>query len=187
MKKIGFLGGTFDPVHNGHIEIAKIVADRLCLDKVYLIPAGIPPHKEGSYRENGSHRFNMVSMAAKCDERFGVSDYEMKKEGKSYSYITMEHFKKVFEGDTLYFIMGDEAYADIDKWKNPERLRAAAKLVIVNRNNIPVSGDVISVKFPPIEISSTMIREKIRGGEDVSAFLPGDVYEYILKNNLYRG
>ena len=186
MKKIGFLGGTFNPIHNGHIEIAKIVADRISLDTVYLIPAGIPPHKMGDYRENAAHRLDMVRLAAEGDKRFKVSDYEIKKEGKSFSYITMEHFREFYKDDKLYFIMGDEAYRDIDTWKNPERLRAASEIVVVNRQNLPVEG-AISITFPPIEISSTMIREKIKKGEDVSDFLPEKVLRYIEENNLYKG
>ncbi len=187
MKKIGFLGGTFDPIHNGHVEIAKIAADALSLDTLFFVPAAFPPHKEGNYEESGEHRLCMARLATECDKRFVVSDFEFKSTGKSYSYLTMEHFKSLYPEDRLFFILGDEAYAQIDLWKHPERLRKVVEFVVINRNNIDFLDGVISMKIPPIEISSTMIREKIRRGEDVSGFLPQNVYNYILENNLYKG
>ena len=187
MKKIGFLGGTFDPIHNGHIEIARLAADKPLLDMLYFVPAALPPHKEGNYKESGEHRLSMAHLAAECDKRFLVSDFEFKSTGKSYSYLTMEYFKSIYPDDKLFFILGDEAYAQMDSWRNPERLREVVEFVVINRQNIDFSDGVTSMKIPPINISSTMIREKIRSGEDVSGFLPQKVYKYILENNLYKG
>lgn len=186
MKKIGFLGGTFDPIHNGHVEIAKIAADSLGLDKVFFIPAALPPHKEGNYAENGVHRLNMAYLAAEVDERFEVTDYEFKREGKSYSYLTMEYFKELYSDATLYFILGDEAYAALDSWKHPERLKKVVEFIVVNRENIEFSGNVHSIKIPPIDISSTKIRALIKENKDAGSYLPQKVYDYILRNNLYR-
>lgn len=186
MKKIGFLGGTFDPIHKGHIEIARLAAEKAGLDEVILMPAGLPPHKEGDYENSSSHRLNMVRLAAEGEGKISVSDYEIKKEGKSYSYLTMEHFKKVYENCELYFILGDEAYCQLDTWKHPERLRKAVKFVVMNREGIEISGDAVSVKFPPIEISSTMVRELIKNGESAEKYLDSKVWKYIKENGLYR-
>lgn len=186
MKKIGFLGGTFNPIHNGHIEIARIAAKAAGLEEVILMPAGLPPHKEGNYEENANHRLNMVRLAAEGEEGISVSDYEMKKEGKSYSYLTMEHFKEVYKNCELYFILGDEAFCQLHTWKNPERLKAAVKFIVINRDGLSLPEDVIKVKIPPIEISSTMIRNLVKNGENAEKYLNPKVLEYIKENGLYR-
>ena len=187
MKKIGFLGGTFDPIHKGHLEAAKIAADHIGLDKVFLIPAGLPPHKEGEYRGSAVHRLNMVRLSEKYDSRFEACDYEITKEGKSFSYLTMEHFKRLYPDATLYFIIGDEAYGKIDTWRNPERLKAAVTFAVCSRDKKEVLSDGVNISFAPIEISSTMIREKIRQGEPFCEYVTKEVYEYIKENNLYKG
>ena len=186
MRKIGFLGGTFDPIHNGHIEIAHIAAKAAGLEEVILMPAGLPPHKAGNYEENGNHRFNMVRLAAEGEEGISVSDYEMKKEGKSYSYLTMEHFKEVYKDCELYFILGDEAFCQMDTWKHPERLRKVVKSIVVNRDGPSLPENVISAKIPPIEISSTMIRNLVKNGESAEKYLKPKVWNYIKENGLYR-
>lgn len=186
MKKIGFLGGTYDPIHNGHIEIAHIAAEVAGLDEVIIMPAGLPPHKEGDYEQNGIHRLNMVRLATEGEEKISVSDYEMKKEGKSYSYLTMEHFKEVYKDCELYFILGDEAYCQLDRWKHPERLRKAVDFIVINREGLPLPKDVISADIKPIEISSTMIRGLIKNGKSAEKYLSPKVWEYIKENDLYR-
>jgi len=187
MKKIGFLGGTFNPIHKGHLEIAKIAADRLGLEKVFLIPAGMPPHKEGDYKKDGIHRLKMVHLAKKYDSRFEVSDYEILKEGKSYSYLTMEYFKKLYPDAKLFFIIGDEAYKMLHTWRNPERLRELVTFAVCSRDNSKVEGDAVKITFPPINISSTMIRDRIKKGENCEMLLTSEVYQYIKENNLYKG
>ena len=187
MKKIGFLGGTFDPIHKGHLEAAKIAADRIGLDRVFLIPAGLPPHKEGEYRGSALHRLNMVRLAEKYDSRFKACDYEITKEGKSFSYLTMEHFKEIYPDAELFFIIGDEAYKKLNCWRHPERLKAAVTFAVCTRDNSKIEGDVVKIKFPPINISSTVIRDKIKKGENCESLLTDEVYQYIKENNLYKG
>lgn len=187
MEKIGFLGGTFDPIHKGHLEIARIVADRLCLDKVFLIPAGQPPHKDGEYKKYGKHRLNMAYLAEKYDKRFKVSDYEILKEGKSYSYLTMEYFKNLFPDAQLFFIIGDEAYRMLHTWRHPEKLKKLVTFAVCSRDNKEVDSDAVKIEFPPINISSTMVRSAIKNGEDCSCYLTEEVYNYIKENNLYKG
>lgn len=186
MKKIGFLGGTYDPIHKGHMEIARIAAEVVGLDEVIIMPAGLPPHKEGDYEQNSYHRLNMARLAAEGEEKISVSDYEIKKDGKSYSYLTMEHFKEIYKNCELYFILGDEAYSNLDKWKHPERLRKAVKFIVMNRDGLEISGDVTAVPIEPIKISSTMIRELIKRGESAEKYLHPKVWEYIKENGLYR-
>ncbi len=185
MERIGMFGGMFDPVHRGHLHAATEVANKLALTKVIFIPASVPPHKKGCHVD-GAHRLAMLQMAVLADGRFTVSDYELNKEGTSYSYITVEHFRDVFPEAQLYFIIGDEAYALLHTWKSPERIRKAADFVVVTREGTPPPADALYVKIPQVQISSTEVRAAILNQKDPEALLPSDVAAYIKQNGLYR-
>lgn len=187
MQKIGIFGGTFDPVHLGHTSVAKAAADRFALDRVIFVPAAQPPHKEGDYRTSSFHRYKMTCIAAAEDERFCVSDFEIMREGESYTYITAEHFKNKYKNAKLYFIIGDEAYSLLNTWKNPERALAAMDFIVVARSGNAAPKNALYLNIPPIPVSSSEIRRRISCGEDVSGMLHQGVYEYILKNGLYKG
>ncbi|MBE7025791.1 MAG: nicotinate (nicotinamide) nucleotide adenylyltransferase [Ruminococcaceae bacterium] len=187
MKRIGLFGGMFDPVHLGHLHAAREAAQRLSLDKVIFIPANVPPHKKNGCFVAGKHRFSMLQLAMETDARFAASAYELEKEGTSYSYLTVEHFKSVFPADKLYFLIGDEAYALLHTWKMPERIRAAAEFVVVTREGTPPPQDALYVSIPKVQISSTEVRAALAAGTDVKNLLPGSVADYIEKNGLYRG
>ncbi len=186
MKKIGIYGGTFDPVHCGHILAAENFYKILSLDKLFILPAGAPPHKDGNYRDRALHRFEMVRLAL-CDTPFEVSDFEIKSREKSYTYKTLRHFKKEYKDDTLYLLMGDEAYSEFETWRYPEIIRELAKIVVIRRTGaFKADKRVIYIDEPPFPVSSGEIREKIQNGEDISGLVPEKVQEYIEKNNLYR-
>ncbi len=183
--RIGLYGGMFDPVHLGHLHVAKEAASRLALDKVFFIPASVPPHKKNGCYAESRHRLAMLSLAL-SDPRFSVSDYEITKEGTSYSYLTVEHFHAQFPHDELFFLIGDEAYALLHTWKNPERIRACARFAVFTREGTPPK-DALYVPIPKVEISSTMVREKLAKGETAEGLLPKEVIAYIRKNGLYMG
>ena len=193
MKKIGLFGGTFDPIHCAHLAIAAKALDVLSLDKVIFIVAGEPPHKSGNYRTQAQHRLKMVQIAALCNERFEVSDYEIKKQGKSYSYLTANHFKKQYPDAGLYFIIGDEAFRELPTWKFPEKLASLVTFAVFTRDGGDIevsptdalSGKFIKIEIEPIKISSTAVRERLLRGEDVTGLVPDCVIEYIRKNDLY--
>ncbi len=186
MKRIGLFGGMFDPVHLGHLHAAKEAADKIALDRVFFIPASVPPHKKNGCYESGAHRLAMLRLATEADARFAVSDYELNKEGTSYSYLTVEHFKTVFPEDKLFFIIGDEAYSLLHTWKSPERIRAAADFVVVTREGTPPPDDALYIEIPKVQISSTKVRKCLLDGETAHALLPEKVVAYIEENGLYR-
>ena len=198
MCRVGIIGGTFDPIHLAHIYIAEEAKKKLNLDKVIFIPAGIQPLKTDKKVTEASLRLEMVQKAIEGKIGFEVSDYEIKKEGKSYTYKTLEHFYKEYKD--LYFITGADCLLDIDKWKEIEKIFSLCKFVVFTRpgynNNELVNkkrfveekynGDIILLEVPGIHISSTEIREKIINNEKVDDILPAVVLDIIKEKGLYR-
>lgn len=198
MCRVGIIGGTFDPIHLAHIYIAEEAKKKLNLDKVIFMPAGIQPLKTDKKVTEASLRLEMVQKAIEGKIGFEVSDYEIKKEGKSYTYKTLEHFYKEYKD--LYFITGADCLLDIDKWKEIEKIFSLCKFVVFTRpgynNNELVNkkrfveekynGDIILLEVPGIHISSTEIREKIINNEKVDDILPAVVLDIIKEKGLYR-
>ena len=198
MGRVGIIGGPFEPLHLAHIYIAEEAKKKLNLDKVIFMPAGIQPLKTDKKVTEASLRLEMVQKAIEGKIGFEVSDYEIKKEGKSYTYKTLEHFYKEYKD--LYFITGADCLLDIDKWKEIEKIFSLCKFVVFTRpgynNNELVNkkrfveekynGDIILLEVPGIHISSTEIREKIINNEKVDDILPAVVLDIIKEKGLYR-
>ena len=198
MCRVGIIGGTFDPIHLAHIYIAEEAKKKLNLDKVIFMPAGIQPLKTDKKVTEASLRLEMVQKAIEGKIGFEVSDYEIKKEGKSYTYKTLEHFYKEYKD--LYFITGADCLLDIDKWKEIEKIFSLCKFVVFTRpgynNNELVNkkrfveekynAHIILLEVPEIHISSTEIREKIINNEKVDDILPAVVLDIIKEKGLYR-
>ena len=197
MKKIGILGGTFNPIHLAHLYIAYEAKSQLNLDKVIFIPTGNPPHKKDKKILEADLRYNMVYEAIKNYEDFEISKYEVEKEGYSYTFETLKHFKA--KDNELYFITGADCLMDIEKWKNPEEIFRLSRFVVFNRagynkENLKIQKNNIEEKFNTnidfldiidLEISSSMIRERINDGKRVDFFLSKEVLSYIQENNIY--
>jgi nicotinate-nucleotide adenylyltransferase len=187
--KIGILGGTFNPVHLGHLIIAEQARDKLDLDKVIFIPAGIPPHKDVGDLIAARYRYRMIAAAIKGNPVFEVCDLEMHRKGKSYSVETLGELKKRFPRKTqFYFIIGSDTLNELHTWKDPERIFTLCRFAVVKRpkftfRNLP-PGSVMIDEFA-INISSSLIREKIAAGESFRYLVPEAVRVYILKNGLY--
>ena len=198
MCRVGIIGGTFDPIHLAHIYIAEEAKKKLNLDKVIFMPAGIQPLKTDKKVTEASLRLEMVQKAIEGKIGFEVSDYEIKKEGKSYTYKTLEHFYKEYKD--LYFITGADCLLGIDKWKEIDKIFSMCKFVVFTRpgyNNEELvnkkrfveekyNGDIILLEVPGIHISSTDIREKIINNEKVDDILPAVVLDIIKEKGLYR-
>ncbi|WP_195617577.1 nicotinate-nucleotide adenylyltransferase [Clostridium paraputrificum] len=198
MCRVGIIGGTFDPIHLAHIYIAEDAKKKLNLDKVIFMPAGIQPLKTDKKVTEASLRLEMVQKAIEGKIGFEVSDYEIKKEGKSYTYKTLEHFYKEYKD--LYFITGADCLLGIDKWKEIDKIFSLCKFVVFTRpgyNNEELvnkkrfveekyNGDIILLEVPGIHISSTDIREKIINNEKVDDILPAVVLDIIKEKGLYR-
>jgi len=198
MKRIGILGGTFNPIHLAHLYIAYEAKNQLDLDKIIFMPAGSPPHKRDKVVLEASLRYKMVSEAIKDYEDFEISNYEIQKEGYSYTYETLKNFKS--NDNELYFITGADCLMDIEKWKSPEEIFKLSKFIVFNRagysnKDLRIQKDKIEQKFNTtikfldiidLEISSSMIRERINEGKRVDFFLSKEVLNFIKENNIYN-
>lgn len=200
MSKIGILGGTFNPIHNGHLMLAEYCKKELGLDKIILIPTYTPPHKTDNELVSETHRLNMCRLACKDLQDYIVFDIEIQRKGKSYTYQTITSLKEIYPNDTLYFIMGADMFLTLDKWKNPEIIFRNAVIAAIPRNESDCNmlknyyNNVIKDMGAKAEIlpdsvaqvSSTYIRDNISDYGIMSEMLNKNVYDYIVKNNLYR-
>lgn len=200
MKRYGIIGGTFDPIHNAHLYIAYEAKEQLNLDKVIFMPAGQQPLKIEKKVTPAWLRYEMVREAIKPYEDFSISDYEIQNEGLSYTYKTLEHFKKLYKDSELFFITGADCLIDIDKWTEVSKIFKVCTFVVFSRGGIDTEllhvhkkkaeekygGKIIILELKDLEISSTDIRNRIKLGKKAEFFVPEKVNEFIKKNNLYR-
>lgn len=197
MKRIGIYGGSFDPVHKGHRLLAENLSKEINADKVFIIPAAVSPFKKGSVASD-EDRLAMCTLAF-SDDLYEISDWEIKKGGKSYTVDTLREFKKLYPEDKLYLFMGDDMLLSFHKWYKYDEILKLCTLVCGVRsgeceklsqmkeyaeNVLKLNKDEIVIcESEPIEISSTEIRESLKNGE--ADFLDGSIYEYIKTRGLY--
>jgi len=211
--RLGILGGTFDPIHLGHLRLAEEVGEGFKLDKVYLLPAASPPHKGGKTVISFHHRFEMTRRAVEGSPLLVAFDLEARRQGLSYSIETLKEFHRLFPSNPeLFFILGTDAFQEIDTWKNYQQLFDYAHFVVVQRPGIPAgkmeerlfslglsfrkeeenrfvgpSGyAVIYLEATLMDISSTGIREKAAAGKSIRYLVTENVRCYILKYGLYK-
>lgn len=182
--KIGLFGGAFNPIHNGHMAVAKAAIKEAGLDRLIFIPTGNAPHKKETHISRFD-RLKMVEKAIENEEKMSVSSYEISREEINYSADTAEYFKSIYPDDELFFIIGDDSYNQLDLWHEPHRIMKACTLLVFPREGANVKPPAIEIKMKPIEISSSEIREKIKMGKDFRKLLPKSVFDYIIKGNLY--
>ena len=190
MAHIGIMGGSFDPVHIGHLITAQSVLEKRNLEKIIFVPCYISPHKVGFNSTEHIHRLEMVKLATSTNPKFEVSDYEIKKGDISFTVDTVEYFKGIY--DEIDLIIGFDNLVSFDNWKEPDRIIEMANLVVLKRSNFSASfslhsyfAKAIFVDTPIIEISSTMIRERVKKNKFFDYFVPKEVAEYIKENKLY--
>ncbi|MBU1005964.1 MAG: nicotinate-nucleotide adenylyltransferase [Candidatus Omnitrophica bacterium] len=188
--RIGILGGTFDPVHNGHLYMACEVLKRLRLDKVILMPAYHPPHKKNTGITSARHRYNMLKLAVKGSKEFKVSDIEIKRKGRSYSIRTLKQLRERYGAEAkLFFIAGSDALKDIDTWRDLKGILGLCSFVIVKRpgSRIKMSRrEFMILRIGAKDISATDIRKKIRCSGQVKKLIPSTVKDYIKSHGLYH-
>ena len=193
--KLAILSGTFNPIHKLHIAIAKYVKENFAYDKLLLIPAFIPPFKEKN-SELAHHRFNMVKDVCDKYEEFEISDIEFKRNELSYSCTTLEELHKKFKPENIGFIIGTDAYINLDKWHNADKLKSLATFILFERE-IPFEDEKVKriedkgfinqkAYLPFTDVSSSHIRELIKNDKDVTEFLEKETEEYIKKHGLYK-
>lgn len=199
MKSVAIFGGTFDPVHLGHEHILRAANEAVNLEKIFVIPTKMPPHKKVLNLCPDEHRLEMCRIAFADVKNAEVSDFEIKSGGKSYSYYTVKHFKQLYPEHTLYFIMGSDMLLSFHEWYRYEDILDMAEIISISRaddvsQNIMTDyaakltekkGTVITLDLPPFEISSTDIRQKLKNHEDCSCYLDKNVVQYISDNKLY--
>ena len=201
MKRIGILGGTFDPVHYGHIALAEDAVREANLDEVVMIPARIQPFKQDREYASGEDRFNMLALAAGKNDHVTVSRYELEQEGVSYTYLTLRHMQEFFGEDTrLFFITGTDSFLKIDTWRNAEELLTKYSYIIGTRPGYrqdeyrearqritdAFGTEVISMHKTELDISATQIRELVAAGKPIDDLVPPEVNRYIKEHGLYR-
>ncbi len=192
MRKVGILGGIFDPVHIGHLHIGDGVCRKLGLDKLLLLPSGDPPHKQDSPVASGEDRLRMLKRAAADNPQFEIVDIELKRRGKSYTADTLKQLREKNPDWELYFIIGCDNLTEIQTWKTPEKIFELAKVVSVNRpgydiapQKVELPGKVINVTLPGVHLSSTDIRRYLKEGISCRYLLPPGVEDYIIEHKLY--
>ncbi|MEE1042350.1 MAG: nicotinate-nucleotide adenylyltransferase [Clostridia bacterium] len=194
MCKIGIFGGSFNPIHNGHIFVAEKVKEMLGLDTVIFIPTGIAPHKDNSDFASKEHRYNMVKLA--IDGRFDISDIEVKTNKVCYAVDTMAEIKKIYPDDDLYYIIGADSLIDFMTWKEPLKLFKMLHLVVVDREDADIEkcADEYRNKYDAkitichigkYDVSSTHIRELIKKTGTCKDYVPEETEKYIIKHRLY--
>ena len=195
-KRIALYGGTFDPVHAGHLEIARKVAKVFELEKVIFIPAQMAPHKVGWPVTEPIHRYAMLALATQDDPRLVVSTYELDAPDRRYTVDTIEHFQRELGDSTeLFFIMGADSWSEIRTWREWERLLTMTNHIVVSRPGFELTKDHVGphgqrVFFTDVvmtDVSATNIRQLAneRGTDELVNLLPGPVLEYIKKYGIY--
>lgn len=198
--KIGIYGGTFSPPHNGHVNAARMFAAAESLDKLLIIPTFIPPHKTETSAVPAEERLEMCRLAF-TDDNFDVSDIEVRRKGKSYTFDTLTELKEMYRSDDFYLLCGTDMLLSFEKWYRFADILSMCTVVCMRREENAEMGvklaekivelkeqcaaDVRLIDAPPLEVSSTEIREKLSRGENVNDLLPTDVYRYIKEKGLY--
>ncbi len=191
MSRIAIYGGTFDPVHHGHLITAQSVLELRNLDKIIFIPSFISPHKQDITASAAEHRVNMLKLAIENVSRFDWSDIEIKRENVSYTIDTLNELKKQF--DHIELIVGEDNLLTFDTWKSPEKIIEIATLLVLRRRTAKEAGTrypfeekAVYLETPRIDISGTGIRERVRKGLPINFLVPENVMKYIYDLKLYK-
>ena len=198
--RTGIFGGSFDPVHTEHVALVRAAIQTLSLDRVFVLPAHIPPHKRGRALSAESHRLAMLKAAFESVPQAIISDFELRQQGVSYTYLTCAHFSRLYPQDTLYFLVGTDMLRDFPTWKNPEEILKYCTLAVCDRAEQSAEWEqkeraaffarfgksFARIRYSAKSVSSTQARVKAAAGDDVSALCGAAVAEYISRNRLYE-
>lgn len=203
--RLGLLGGTFNPIHRGHLAIARAARDGLHLDRVVLIPSARPPHKkaDGSDLAPAEDRLAMARLAVQGEQGLEVSDLELRRSGPSFTIDTISAFERERPDAELYFIIGADSLAELESWRDAAKLLDRVRFVVVNRPGHDVERGIAAVEralgfersrglrertvtMEPVSIAATTIRDRVRRGEPIDGLVSDPVRDYIAARGLYR-
>jgi nicotinate-nucleotide adenylyltransferase len=198
VERIGILGGTFDPPHVGHLWLATLAADELDLDRVLFMPAAQPPHKSGR-RTSAAERLLLTRMAIAGDPTFGLSPIEIERPGPSFTVDSIEELLRLYDGARLYLLMAADTLAQIDTWRDPDRLLALVEWAVgprpgspppdraeLRRRFGPAAARIHLLEGPSLDISASEIRRRVAAGQAIRYLVPRAVEELIIERRLYR-
>jgi len=216
-RRIGLQGGTFDPIHLGHLRAAVEARRRFRLDQVLLIPSAIPPHKKSAATASAEHRLQMVKLACRGRAGLTASSLEIEAGGTSYSVLTLEEVRRRHREAVLFFVLGIDAFLEIETWREYRRVLEQCHFVVTSRPGydlgrarrvlgrrpavrfvelepdgavvgcLPRASSVYLLPIPALDISSTDIRRRARRGDSLAGLVPGPVEKYIHRHRLYKG
>ncbi len=187
--KIGILGGTFNPIHIGHLILAEEIREKLGLDKIVFVPTCIPPHKSSADVAQPRHRLAMIKAAIKGNRHFSVSDVEIKRKGPSYTIDTLKEFKDRYPGHDMYFITGSDLLNYLDAWKDLDQVITMVKFVVATRPGYPlekIPSYIKTVDIRAVDISAFEVRQCVKEGKSFRYLVPEAVFGYIEKHSLYK-
>jgi nicotinate-nucleotide adenylyltransferase len=193
VRRVGVFGGTFDPPHIGHLALAAWARDALGLDRVLFIPAGQPPHKRGRRLSPARHRLAMTRLAVRGNPAFRVSTWELERRRPSFTIDTLEHLARA-RTVALHLLVGADSLDDFRTWKRPDAILALARLAVAGRPGSGSRGEAWArrtgrvdwIGNPGIDLSSTLVRERVRVGHSCRYLVPDPVWRYVEKHRLYR-
>lgn len=199
MEKIGVFGGSFNPMHNGHINLIIGCKETLELDRVIVVPSGVPVHKDGSQIINGEDRLRMCKLAVEKHPWCEVSDMELTRKEKSFTVITLRELKRKYPNDTLFLLIGSDMFTTFHLWHLYKEILSLVVICVMKRDDVSdekmektkrelesEGGEIEIIHCPIVEISSSMIRDMIKKSENVSELMPQEVLMYITEKGLYK-
>lgn len=201
MANIGIMGGTFDPIHNGHLLLGKQAYLEYGLDRIWYMPSGQPPHKKDHAVTAAEDRLAMVELAVNTTPYFKLSDFEVTREGTTYTAQTLKLLRNLYPEDTFSFIIGADSLYEIEKWYHPEQILSAVTILVAEREyskdhrsmdeqisylSQKYSCSILKLHCSEVDISSESIRDMVRHGQSITGLVPQNVEEYILSHHLYQ-
>lgn len=193
-KRIGLFGGTFNPIHCGHVKAAESVQNIFSFDRILFIPSYLPPHKESGDVASAAHRLKMVELALASFDRFFPSSVEIDARGTSYSILTLNKIKEMFPQTEAFFLLGIDAFLEIETWKDYKDVLEQCSFVVMSRPGFRLSEakDILTEKYKiyllsinTLDISSSEVRERIRKNQSIEGLVPENVENYIKEKRLY--
>lgn len=200
-RRVGILGGTFDPIHNGHLKLAECALDAARLAEVWIMPNRVPPHKENiTGTRHTMERVDMIRLAIEDRPELRFFGIELEMDGPSYTYRTIEELNRQYAGTDFFFIIGADSLFEFEKWYKPERIASGCTLLVAKRKDqrLPdfeqqidmlksrFGAVIVTIPMDTIDISSQMIRYKRVEGESISQYVPPKVEKYISENHMYE-